>query len=214
MGVGKQSHYDDPMSYPQVPGHRRPGAIHRAPGRLVDGDANLTGRRRRRAGAGRAAPCRRCCPRLGVQPALGRNFLPEEAVSGRNRVALISHGLWQRRFGGDDVRSARASGSTASSYRIVGVLPRGLPAGRAGRRLDAARHRPARACRCATRTSSTSSSGCARGPRRRPWRPTCSWWRRRQSENFPDDVPPGVRPRFRGPSPTSKRWSATCGCRC
>ena len=40
-------------------------------------------------------------PTLRIQPARGRSFLPEETVAGRNRVALIAHGLWQRQFAGD-----------------------------------------------------------------------------------------------------------------
>jgi putative ABC transport system permease protein len=38
---------------------------------------------------------------LGVKPVEGREFLPEEDQEGRDNVAIISHGLWQRRFGSD-----------------------------------------------------------------------------------------------------------------
>ncbi|HEX9426425.1 MAG TPA: ABC transporter permease, partial [Candidatus Polarisedimenticolia bacterium] len=38
---------------------------------------------------------------LGVAPAIGRDFLPEEDRPGGNRVVILTHGLWQRRFGGD-----------------------------------------------------------------------------------------------------------------
>src|SRR5438309_10463272 len=39
-------------------------------------------------------------PLLGIQPVLGRTFLPNEDEPG-NRVVILSHGLWQRRFGAD-----------------------------------------------------------------------------------------------------------------
>ena len=38
---------------------------------------------------------------LGVKPAFGREFLPEEDRPGAPRAAMVSYGLWQRRFGGD-----------------------------------------------------------------------------------------------------------------
>src|SRR5262245_1345993 len=40
-------------------------------------------------------------PLLGVQPALGRNFTPEEDTPNGPRAAILGHGLWQSRFGGD-----------------------------------------------------------------------------------------------------------------
>jgi len=59
---------------------------------------------------------------LGVQPALGRTFLPEDA-SASGQPLLLSYGLWQRRFGGDSAvvgQAVRLSGSTGT---IIGVLP-------------------------------------------------------------------------------------------
>lgn len=60
---------------------------------------------------------------LGVQPALGRDFAPEDGVEGAAGVAMLSHGLWLRRFGADPGvvgRSVRVDGEAAT---VVGVLP-------------------------------------------------------------------------------------------
>jgi predicted permease len=60
---------------------------------------------------------------LGVQPALGRVFTQDEDEKGA-RVIVISHGLWQRRFGGlSDVIGRRISVND-EAYEIVGVMPR------------------------------------------------------------------------------------------
>lgn len=60
---------------------------------------------------------------LGVTPLLGRNFLPEEDRPGAN-VVLLSHGLWQRRFGADPHIVGRAITLDGESRTVVGVMPR------------------------------------------------------------------------------------------
>jgi predicted permease len=62
---------------------------------------------------------------LGVQPVLGRVFTEEEDNAGV-RVALISHGLWQRRFGGSLDIVGRTIPINDEAHQIVGVLPRGF----------------------------------------------------------------------------------------
>jgi len=64
---------------------------------------------------------------LGIQPALGRDFLPEEDVTeGTHPVIVLSHGLWQRRFGGrPDVLDQTVRLSDVP-YTIVGVAPPGF----------------------------------------------------------------------------------------
>jgi predicted permease len=60
---------------------------------------------------------------LGVQPALGRAFLQEEEIEGRGYVAIISDGLWQRRFGSDPAILGRTVLLDGEPYTIVGVMP-------------------------------------------------------------------------------------------
>ena len=61
---------------------------------------------------------------LGVHPILGRDFLPEEDVAGdRNNVALISEGLWRRRYGADPKIIGRRLVVRGNPTRVVGVLP-------------------------------------------------------------------------------------------
>ncbi len=61
---------------------------------------------------------------LGVKAGLGRTFLSEEAEPGRNRVALLSYGFWQRRFGGDPGILGKKAIVDGNSLTIVGVMPR------------------------------------------------------------------------------------------
>ena len=62
-------------------------------------------------------------PLLGVEPQLGRAFLPEEDQAGAERVVLMSHGLWQRRFGSDQNIIGKPLTLNGESYRVVGVMP-------------------------------------------------------------------------------------------
>ena len=58
-----------------------------------------------------------------VQPALGRAYTAEEEVPGRTQVALLSHRLWQTRFGGDPNVIGRSIRLNAEQVTIIGVMP-------------------------------------------------------------------------------------------
>ena len=60
---------------------------------------------------------------LGTQPLRGRSFLSEEDQVGRDRVAIISYGLWQRRFAGDDNVAGQNLMLDGVSHTVVGVMP-------------------------------------------------------------------------------------------
>jgi putative ABC transport system permease protein len=62
-------------------------------------------------------------PLLGRTSLLGRLFLPEEAVAGKDRVALVSYAFFQRRFGGDPHTVGRIIALNGASYTVIGVLP-------------------------------------------------------------------------------------------
>jgi predicted permease len=61
---------------------------------------------------------------LGVQPALGRLFVPREHTVFPPTVALISHGAWQRMFAGDPTIVGRKVVLEGEPFEVVGVLPR------------------------------------------------------------------------------------------
>ena len=65
-------------------------------------------------------------PMLGARPALGRLFVAEEDAPGRAGVAILSHGTWKRRFGGEAGVIGRAITLNGTPYEIVGVLPEGF----------------------------------------------------------------------------------------
>ena len=68
---------------------------------------------------------------LGVQPVQGRNFTAEEDLNGGPRVAIISHGLWQRAFGGASDIIGKQIQVNSQTTTVVGVMPRdfGFPPG-------------------------------------------------------------------------------------
>jgi predicted permease len=63
---------------------------------------------------------------LGVAPGLGRTVDESDATSGNPRVAVISHALWQSRFGGNRSVLGKELLLNARPYRIVGVMPAGF----------------------------------------------------------------------------------------
>ena len=63
---------------------------------------------------------------LGVEPAIGRFFLPEEAEPGSAQVLVLSWGLWQEQFGGDTAVLGRSVEANGVVRTIVGVAPRDL----------------------------------------------------------------------------------------
>jgi predicted permease len=63
-------------------------------------------------------------PLLGVQPALGRLFTPEEDRAGAAGSVVLSHQLWQSAFGGDIGVIGRSINLDGEPYVVIGVMPR------------------------------------------------------------------------------------------
>ena len=63
---------------------------------------------------------------LGTQPTLGRVFSTDEEQPGKDKVAVISHGLWQRRFGGDTNIIGQFITMNHERHTIIGVMPPGF----------------------------------------------------------------------------------------
>ncbi|HEX8179602.1 MAG TPA: ABC transporter permease [Pyrinomonadaceae bacterium] len=60
---------------------------------------------------------------MGTPPALGNPFTQEAEQPGRDTVVLISHGLWQRRFGGDPQVIGQNISLNGATRTVVGVMP-------------------------------------------------------------------------------------------
>jgi predicted permease len=60
---------------------------------------------------------------LGVEPLLGRAFLKGEDQAGKNRVALLSYGFWERHYGGRKDAVGQALELNDEKYTVVGVMP-------------------------------------------------------------------------------------------
>lgn len=60
---------------------------------------------------------------LNVSPMAGRTFSAEEGLPNQNHVAILSHGFWQRKFGGDPHVVGRTIQLSGVPYLVVGVMP-------------------------------------------------------------------------------------------
>jgi putative ABC transport system permease protein len=60
---------------------------------------------------------------LGVQPALGRGFRPEEGAQGLGNVVVLEHDFWQRRFLGDGDVLGRSITLDGTPLTVIGVMP-------------------------------------------------------------------------------------------
>jgi putative ABC transport system permease protein len=63
---------------------------------------------------------------LGIEPMLGRGFLPEEDVLGRHRKVIIGYGLWERRFASDRSIVGQAIEVDGVQHEVVGITPKGF----------------------------------------------------------------------------------------
>ena len=63
---------------------------------------------------------------LGVQPLLGRSFTPDDDRSGAAPVVMLSHSLWQRRFGGDESVIGKSIRINETPCRVIGIMPAGF----------------------------------------------------------------------------------------
>ena len=62
---------------------------------------------------------------FGIKAAIGRTFAPDEDQLGKERVAVLSHVLWETQFGGDPAIVGRKIVLDGQPYQVIGVLPAG-----------------------------------------------------------------------------------------
>ncbi|MFY9574014.1 MAG: ABC transporter permease [Blastocatellia bacterium] len=63
---------------------------------------------------------------LGVNPEMGRTFLPDNEKTGSHQVVVLSHGLWLRRFGGDASIIGQSITLDGNRFEVFGVMPSGF----------------------------------------------------------------------------------------
>jgi len=64
---------------------------------------------------------------MRVKPLLGRDFLAEEQIEGKDQVIILTYGLWRSRFDGDPHVVGRQVRLNSRPYTIVGVTPKNFP---------------------------------------------------------------------------------------
>ena len=113
------------VSPPNFDDWRRQNQVFESLAAASNGQFSLTGGERPEA-----VPGALVTPELfrvsGVEPMLGRGFLPEEGLPGGPKVVVLAHGLWQRRFGSDPGILTRQIQIDGESHTVVGVMPPGF----------------------------------------------------------------------------------------
>jgi hypothetical protein len=61
---------------------------------------------------------------LGVEPIIGRGFIPNETISDHPNVVLLSYDTWQRSFAGDHEVLGKTVHIGATPYTVIGVMPK------------------------------------------------------------------------------------------
>src|SRR5215475_3289653 len=116
---------DDITSYPNFVDWRDRNKTFQGMAGVTDDTYNLTGR-----GEPEEIRAASVSPNffqlLGVNPALGRGFTAEEEQPGRDRIAILSHSLWQRHFGGDPDILNKTISLSGEPNVVVGIMPPGF----------------------------------------------------------------------------------------
>ena len=120
---------------------------------------------------------------LGIEPILGRQFRTEEAAPpGLESVVMLTHSLWQRRFGGDPAIIGKSIIVNDRARVVIGVLPPGsasLSSTRCTCRFAGMKRRGRRA-------TSTPSRWCGRASRSSSARDELTGIARRLEETYPE----------------------------
>jgi predicted permease len=91
----------------------------------IGGNYNLTGQGDpERVGVIRVSS--NLLPMLGTRPVLGRLFTPDEDSAGRPSTAVLTNGIWERRFGHDPHMIGKSLIINGQTYEVIGILPRGF----------------------------------------------------------------------------------------
>jgi hypothetical protein len=121
----RQNQAEAPVSVPNFQDWQQQQSSFEEVSALEFATFNLTGRGEpQRVAAARISA--NLVPMLGVNPALGRTFLPEEEKPGKNKVVLLSDALWEKQFGGDRSIVDQTIQLNGDSYTVVGVMPPGF----------------------------------------------------------------------------------------
>jgi putative ABC transport system permease protein len=120
--IEKQNLVQRPISYPNITDLKQANSVFQQVSAVREEPFSLTDRNEPERVTGVRVSVN-ILSLLEVNPALGRNFLPEEEQPARAAVALIGYGLWQRRYAGDSRLLGQTIVLDGKPYTVIGILP-------------------------------------------------------------------------------------------